>query len=108
MDVMFFIHGGAFSQGDGSKGFFGPDLVIEQNVVLVTINYRLGPFGFANYEEDGYTGNMGFKDQQLALKWVKENIKNFGGNPDSITVTGVSTGKSLIFFFQFRIIFYSI
>lgn len=73
--------------------YYGADLLMQKNVVLVTINYRLGPFGFANFEEDGYTGNMGFKDQQLALKWVSENIDEFGGDPDSITLAGAAAGK---------------
>lgn len=88
-----FIHGGAYLEGDGTDLYQGPDFLIEQNVVFVTLNYRLGPFGFANFDLDGYTGNMGLKDQRLALKWVKENIVFFGGNPESITVVGQSAGN---------------
>lgn len=90
---MFFIHGGVFTEGDGQNGFYGPDQIIENDVILVTVDYRLGPFGFMNFELPGYTGNMGLKDQQLALKWTKENIQYFGGDPNSITVVGQSAGK---------------
>lgn len=90
---MFYIHGGGFCSGDGSDGLYGPDLLIEQDVIVVTINYRLGPLGFLNFGEYGYTGNMGFKDQLLALKWNKKNIEHFGGDPNSITLFGQSAGK---------------
>lgn len=98
--VIFFIHGGANTEGDGSNGYYGPDFIVEDDVVLVTTNYRLGPWGFSNFDLKGYTGNMGLKDQQLALEWVKRNIKHFGGDPSSITVCGESTGE-LIFPFVF-------
>lgn len=55
-----------------------------------------GPFGFANFNKYGYTGNMGFKDQREALKWVKNNIVYFGGDPNAITIMGQSSGKILI------------
>ncbi|XP_031635056.1 venom carboxylesterase-6-like isoform X2 [Contarinia nasturtii] len=93
LPVMFFIHAGAFTEGDGHSGFYGPDTFMEdEGVILVTVDYRLGPLGFMNFELPGLTGNMGFKDQQLALKWVSENIKYFGGDPDAITVFGYSSG----------------
>lgn len=101
---MFFIFGGGFTEGDGSNVFYGPDFFVEEDVILVTHNYRLGPWGFANFEVEGYTGNMGFKDQQLALEWVKRNIKYFGGDPNSITVFGESAGE--IFISSFAEIFF--
>lgn len=54
--VLFFIHGGGFCSGDGTNEYYGPDLFMIQNVILVTINYRLGPLGFCNFQEYGYTG----------------------------------------------------
>ncbi|KAJ6646027.1 Esterase B1 [Pseudolycoriella hygida] len=90
--VMFYIHGGGLAEGDGTDGLFGPDFLIDEDVVVVTINYRLGPWGFSNFDIKGYTGNMGFKDQQLALEWVARNILYFGGNPNLITVIGQSAG----------------
>lgn len=93
LPVMFFIYGGLFVSGDSQDAYFGPDQIIENDVILVTVGYRLGPFGFMNFELPGYTGNMGLKDQQLALKWTKKNIKYFGGDPNAITVMGHSVGK---------------
>lgn len=92
LKVIFYIHGGGFTEGDGSNKYYGPDFIMEHNVVLVTVNYRLGPFGFASFNRHGYTGNMGFKDQHLALKWVKRNIIYFGGDPNAITIMGQSAG----------------
>lgn len=83
-----------FTEGDGTDGYYGPDFILEHNVVLVTINYRLGPFGFANFDTNGYTGNMGLKDQRTALEWIKKNIRFFGGDPNAITIFGESAGKS--------------
>lgn len=82
-------------EGDSTNGFYGPDFIIDNDVVLVTSDYRLGPWGFSNFDVKGYTGNMGFKDQQLSLEWVKRNIKHFGGDPNLITVFGESAGGNL-------------
>lgn len=91
--VMFFIFGGAFTEGDGTDQFYGADFIVGEDVILVTSNYRLGPWGFANFDLKDYTGNMGFWDQQLALEWVKRNIKYFGGDPKLISVFGESAGE---------------
>lgn len=93
--VMFFIHGGGFFDGDGSDQFYGADHFMEKErqVILVTINYRLGPFGFANLDDDLFSGNMGLKDQAMALEWVYNNIHAFHGDRNCITVFGQSAGK---------------
>lgn len=78
MSVIFFIHGGGYMSGGSS--WHGPELLLNEDVILVTINYRLGPFGFLSLDTPEYSGNMGLKDQLLALKWVNENIEFFGGN----------------------------
>lgn len=93
LPIMFYVYGGAFALGDGTDGLYGPDLLMENRVILITINYRLGPFGFWNFEMPGLTGNMGIKDLQVGLKWVKTNARFFGGDPDAITVFGQSAGK---------------
>lgn len=80
----------------GGSHWQGPDLLLNQNVVLVTINYRLGPFGFISLNTSEYSGNMGLKDQLLALKWVHENIHNFGGDKTMITLYGHSAGASSV------------
>ena len=94
--VMVFIHGGGFG-GGGGAGYPSEWLAGPKNVVVVTINYRLGRLGFlATPELDAAlgvpSGNMGLRDQQLALRWVRENIAAFGGDADNVTVFGESAG----------------
>ena len=89
--VMFWIHGGAFIMGGGTHEFYdGLALAKRGNVVVVTINYRLGALGFI-YIPD-ITTNVGILDQVLALNWVHDNIEAFGGDPDNITIFGESAG----------------
>ncbi len=89
--VMFWIHGGAFIFG-GSRAptYDGSNLAESGDVVIVTINYRLGAFGYLFIP--GITANVGQLDQILALKWVHDNIAKFGGDPDNITIFGESAG----------------
>ncbi|XP_075161078.1 esterase-5B-like isoform X1 [Haematobia irritans] len=89
--VMVYIHGGCFMFGD--VNFYQPDYLMESgNIILVKVVYRLGPLGFLSAQDENITGNFGLKDQQLALKWVYENIGNFGGDPKKIMLTGFSAG----------------
>ncbi|XP_068902412.1 carboxylic ester hydrolase-like [Tenebrio molitor] len=92
LPVMFYIHGGAFVQGSSMAA--PPDLFVNNDVVLVTINYRLGPFGFLSTQDDVIPGNNGLKDQRFAIHWANENIHLFGGNPDQITIFGQSAGSA--------------
>ncbi|XP_031627086.1 esterase B1-like [Contarinia nasturtii] len=94
--VLVFIHGGSFTEGSGDNLYYGPDFLIDPDNVLVTINYRLGIFGFLNLGFEPYTGNMGLKDQQMALKWIYENIENFGGNKEEILLFGESAGAASV------------
>src|ERR1035437_9389429 len=95
---MFWIHGGGYSGGSSSGPRHNGDFLPLKGVVLVTINYRLGVFGFLATadlakEADGATGNYGLRDQVAALQWVKQNIKNFGGDPGNVTIFGESAGS---------------
>ncbi|KAK3916282.1 Peptidyl-prolyl cis-trans isomerase E [Frankliniella fusca] len=91
--VLVWLHGGAFLIGDGSAEEYGPDLFLEQDVVVVTLNYRLGVLGFLYGGPDsGAPGNMGLRDQALALQWVHDNVLGFGGDPTRVTLWGESAG----------------
>ena len=96
LPVMVWIHGGALIMGSGMDYDGAP--LTRKGVILVTINYRLGPFGFyahpqLSVEGQGHSGNQGYKDQIAALKWVQENIRQFGGDPDNVTIFGESAGS---------------
>lgn len=90
--VMFYIHDGGYSVGNGNEFIYGADFLVENRVILVTINFRLGPFGFLSLGLPKFSGNMGLKDQQMALKWVYDNIEHFGGDRSRITVFGENAG----------------
>lgn len=92
--VVMFIHGGGYMCG--GSGWLGPDIIMDEDVILVTINYRLGPFGFLSLNTPEYPGNAGLKDQLLALKWINENIEYFGGDSGKITVFGQSAGAAAV------------
>ncbi|MCY0878235.1 MAG: carboxylesterase/lipase family protein [Firmicutes bacterium] len=97
--VMVWIHGGAFVTGSGSAPWYdGTSLARDGQIVVVTINYRLGPLGFLYLGELGGSayrgsGNAGLLDQVQALQWVRENIGAFGGDPQRVTVAGESAGS---------------
>ena len=90
LPVIFWIHGGAFTVECNDSRMYGPDLLLEHDVVLVTINYRLGPLGFLALGKEG--GNQGMHDQVTALKWVQNHISAFGGDPNNVTIMGESAG----------------
>ncbi len=96
--VMVWIHGGGFTTGTGRDTLFdGSHLALRQDVVVVTINYRLGPLGFLHLEdvlgaEYADSGNLGILDQVAALGWVRDSITAFGGDPDNVTIFGQSAG----------------
>lgn len=94
--VMVWIHGGGFVCGSSDNSIYGPDYIVRKDVVLVTINYRLGILGFLNLETEDAPGNQGLKDQVMALKWVQENISNFGGDPTNVTIFGESAGSASV------------
>lgn len=94
--VMVYIHGGSFNSGSGDSTLFGPSYFMKENVVIVTLNYRLGAFGFLSTGDEVIQGNNGLKDQLMALKWVKQNIEAFGGDVNSITIFGESAGSASV------------
>lgn len=88
---------------DSMYDFYGPDFIIEKNTVLVTINYRTGAFGFISFNTTEYSGNVGLKDQQLALKWIHKNIGYFNGDNRKITIFGLDEGMPHQAFYSFTV-----
>jgi para-nitrobenzyl esterase len=102
LPVMVWIHGGGFTTGSGSAKYYDGAHLARKGVVMVTINYRLGPFGFfahpalSKESDHGVSGNYGILDMIAALEWVKENISSFGGNPNCVTIFGESAGSAAV------------
>ncbi len=101
LPVMFWIHGGGYSGGSGDEPRHNGDFLPLKGVVLVTINYRLGVFGFLATtdlakEAGGSAGNYGLMDMVKALEWVKGNVAQFGGDPGNVTIFGESAGSSAV------------
>ena len=100
--VMVWIHPGGYQTGSGSTPGFDGEALAKKGVVLVTINYRLGVFGFFSHpeltkeSEHHASGNYALMDQAAALRWVQKNIAAFGGDPQRVTVFGDSAGSSSI------------
>ncbi|WP_373086560.1 carboxylesterase/lipase family protein [Sneathiella sp.] len=99
LPVMVWIHGGGFTTGFSSMPVYDGEALARQGVIVVSINYRMGIFGFFAHPElsaenpDGIAANFGITDQVAALRWVRENISAFGGNPDNVTIFGESAGS---------------
>lgn len=98
LPVLVYFHGGGFQAGDASKGRYDGANLASRDIVTVTVNYRLGVFGFlahpdaARESSHGSAGNYGLLDQYAALRWVRENIARFGGDPSKVTIGGMSAG----------------
>ncbi|XP_013876547.1 neuroligin-4, X-linked, partial [Austrofundulus limnaeus] len=93
--VMVYVHGGSYSEGTGNM-MDGSVLASYGNVIVITLNYRLGVLGFLSTGDQAAKGNYGLLDQIQALRWVKENIAAFGGDPNRVTVFGSGAGASCV------------
>ena len=102
--VLVYIHGGGFNEGSGSIAVYDGEALAKKEVVVVTINYRVGPLGYLAHPEltadspDQSSGNYGMLDQVAALEWVQRNIEAFGGDPGNVTIAGQSAGAMSVYF----------
>ncbi|XP_035794845.1 venom carboxylesterase-6-like [Anopheles albimanus] len=97
LPVMVYIHGGGFFSGTASPLVVGPEYLMDtKRIILVTIQYRLGVLGFLSTGDTAAPGNVGLKDQTLALRWVRHNIRHFGGDPKLVTIFGQSAGATSV------------
>ena len=92
--VLVWIYGGGFSAGTASKQAYSPEYMMDHDIVMVSIQYRVGPYGFLSTGDEAAPGNYGLLDQNLALKWIQQNIAKFGGDPNQVTVSGHSAGSA--------------
>ncbi|XP_050074309.1 juvenile hormone esterase-like [Anopheles maculipalpis] len=94
--TLVYIHGGGFLAGYNSPLVAGAEKLMDHKVIVVTIAYRLGAFGFLSTGDEAASGNFGLKDQRLALRWVQQNIEAFGGDPRLVTIMGHSAGGASV------------
>ncbi|KAI8439894.1 hypothetical protein MSG28_001357 [Choristoneura fumiferana] len=102
LPVLVWIYGGGFEIGFAGRYLYGPKFLVRHDIILVTLNYRLGPYGFMCLDTPAAPGNQGLKDQQLALRWVRDNIEAFGGDADKITIFGESAGSASVDFHLYQ------
>src|SRR5690606_24578975 len=100
LPVMVWLYGGAYNEGGGNAPFSEGDNLAAKGVVMVTLNYRVGPFGFLSHpeltaENGGASGNQALADAIAAFRWLKANVANFGGDPNRITLFGESAGAAM-------------
>ncbi|XP_047035317.1 esterase FE4-like [Helicoverpa zea] len=92
--VLVYFHGGGFIFGNG--GDFGGQHLAKHDIIVITVNYRLGPYGFLCLNDESVPGNQGLKDQIAALRWIKRHIDAFGGDPYKVTISGESYGGGAV------------
>jgi hypothetical protein len=105
-----------FKTGSNTSKRYGPEFLLTEDIVLVTINYRVGIFGFLNFEDAslGVPANTGLKDMVMVLKWVQKNISTFSGDPNNVTIFGESAGATSVHYvfgfitFDSRYLYYTI
>lgn len=93
LPVMVWIYGGGFVFGSYNYNLYGPQYLIDKEVIVVSMNYRVAQFGFLSLGNEEVPGNAGLLDQVMALTWVQQNIAAFGGDPDAVTIFGESAGS---------------
>ena len=98
LPVVVWIHGGGFFAGSADPKTYGPEHFMDYDVILIAINYRVGPLAFLTLENDIMPGNLGIWDQIEALKWIQKNIENFGGDPKKVTIMGESAGAMSVMY----------
>ncbi|XP_055533028.1 carboxylic ester hydrolase-like [Wyeomyia smithii] len=94
MPVLVWIHGGSFTEGSSETDIFGSELILDKDIIVVTFNYRLASLGFMGIVDLEVKPDLGLKDQTVALRWAKRNIKSFGGDANRITLLGWSAGAA--------------
>ncbi|KAG5668734.1 hypothetical protein PVAND_016661 [Polypedilum vanderplanki] len=97
--VIVWFHGGGWTRGDASP--YGPEYLLDHDIILVSGEYRVGALGFLSSEDKNVPGNFGLKDQAFILKWVQENIEKFGGDKNSVTIWGESAGGASIHYHMY-------
>lgn len=96
LPVVVAIHGGGLQFGNGEMSILGPEFIVQENVIYVGFNYRLNVLGFLNTGDQTSPGNYGLKDMIMVLQWVQTNIENFGGNPNDVSIIGISGGAAAV------------
>ncbi|CAL7942012.1 unnamed protein product [Xylocopa violacea] len=96
LPVMVYVHGDKYSSGSSNSRNLPPDYLMNQDVILVTINYRLNILGFLSTGSEANPGNYGLKDVIMALQWIQENIASFDGDPGNVTLWGHDSGASMV------------
>ena len=97
--IQLWIYGGSFLSGTSTLEIYDPKAIVaETEVVFVSLNYRVSIFGFLFLDHENAPGNMGLLDQNMAIKWVSDNIAAFGGDPTKITLVGESAGSASVSF----------
>ncbi|XP_054009877.1 esterase FE4-like [Hylaeus anthracinus] len=96
LPVIVFVHGGRYVDGSSDSNKFPPNYLMDQNIILVAMNFRLGVLGFFSMGNKAAPGNYGVKDVVESLRWIQENIEAFNGDPNSVTLWGNSVGAALV------------
>jgi carboxylesterase type B len=96
LPVLVWVHGGMFRFGHGRLALYGPERLMAKKLVLVSLNYREGLFGYLSTNTHHAPGNLALKDLVNGLRWIKRNIRNFGGDPNNVVLYGLSTGGMMV------------